>query len=251
MRYGPIAFAAIFALFAPCAARAQDSGATPAWKFYSSPESCTISLLRDRAFVLLTINPEGAQGLRIHHPEFAIANNDVQPVVLTLGDRRLAFDMRGARSTDGTPGVIAGDRRDLREAFGSAMEVQVEIAATAAIAVNLGGLSEVLPQFDSCAAQLMPRDPETIVAVRPEATRMPSIRASDLQLDGATQREVAFRLSIAPDGRPYACEIVRSSGSNALDDQVCGILRTGARFKPARNAAGKPVASTYQSRVKF
>jgi hypothetical protein len=36
-----------------------------------------------------------------------------------------------------------------------------------------------------------------------------------------------------------------------FDDQICRLLRTTSRFEPGRNAAGKPVTATFQSRVAF
>lgn len=82
-------------------------------------------------------------------------------------------------------------------------------------------------------------------------TRAPSIRAGALPLEGVTRREVGWRLTISPTGTIAGCEIIRSSGSRALDDEVCRLLRTDSRFEPGRNAAGKPVTATFQSRVTF
>ena len=232
-------------------ARAQQSPATPAWKLYETPESCTISLLKGDSFVLLTINPEGGQGLRMHHPDLAIANNVVHPVSLTLGERQLAFDVRGAVTADGTPGFIVAGRRDLREAFGAAASAKVELSPAPALSLDLAGLAEVLPQLDACTAGLTPRDPESIVAVTPRMTKPPRIDPGELPLEGATRRDVSWRVTISPEGKVADCEIVRSSGSAALDDQVCRLLRTTSRFEPGRNAAGKPVTATFQSRVVF
>lgn len=51
----------------------------------------------------------------------------------------------------------------------------------------------------------------------------------------------AFRLAVGPDGRVSACTITESSGSAALDETTCRILRLRARFTPARDARGNPV----------
>lgn len=248
MRHIDLPLAAIAMLAAPQAASAQ---AADEWRLYASPDGCAISTQRGGAFVLLNVNPEGQQGLRIHHPDLAIPDRAARRVTLTIGAQERALDVTGARTADGMPGFITTGRSDLRAAFRAGEMAEVQIPPADPVTLDLEGLPEALAKFDACAATLVPRDPETIVAVKPRMTRAPSIRAGDLPLDGAMRREVGWRLTIAPDGTIVACEIVRSSGSRALDDEVCRLLRTDSRFEPGRNAAGKPVTATFQSRVTF
>jgi TonB family protein len=56
------------------------------------------------------------------------------------------------------------------------------------------------------------------------------------------QGRVTFGLDIGPDGRVTACNILGSSGSSALDNATCRIMRSRARFTPARDGDGRPVA---------
>ena len=251
MRYLSATLAALAVLASANVASAQTPDAPPAWKLYASPGGCSVSVVQGKIFVLLNVNPEGQQGLRIHHPDMMIPDREVRRVVLTIGERKLAFDGNGARTSDGTPGFITSGRSDLRAAFGGGTMARIAIAPAPPITLDLAGLPEALARFDACAATLVPRDPESIVAVKPRMTRAPAIRAGDLPLEGVTRREVGWRLTIAPDGKIAGCEIVRSSGSRALDDEVCRLLRTDSRFEPGRNAAGKPVTATFQSRVTF
>jgi protein TonB len=53
---------------------------------------------------------------------------------------------------------------------------------------------------------------------------------------------VQAALSIDASGRVTNCTIVRSSTYASLDDATCRILQRRARFRPARDAAGNPVA---------
>ena len=55
------------------------------------------------------------------------------------------------------------------------------------------------------------------------------------------QGRVAFALAIGADGRVHGCRITASSGSGALDSTTCRILRSRARYSPARDARGVPV----------
>lgn len=53
---------------------------------------------------------------------------------------------------------------------------------------------------------------------------------------------VTFGLDIGPDGRVTNCRILESSGSAMLDSTTCRIMRSRARFIPARDARGRTVA---------
>lgn len=53
---------------------------------------------------------------------------------------------------------------------------------------------------------------------------------------------VPVRLAVASNGRVTDCTIIESSGVAQLDSATCRILRGRARFIPARDAAGNPIA---------
>ena len=55
---------------------------------------------------------------------------------------------------------------------------------------------------------------------------------------------VRFTLTIDPSGRVVGCSIVHSSGSAVLDAATCNIMRRRARFTPAMDTNGNPVAGT-------
>lgn len=57
--------------------------------------------------------------------------------------------------------------------------------------------------------------------------------------------EVEVRFTIEPTGRATRCRVTRSSGDTALDATTCRLIEARFRFKPATNAAGRPVASAY------
>lgn len=60
-----------------------------------------------------------------------------------------------------------------------------------------------------------------------------------------------FRLDIAADGRVTGCRITGSTGHAALDEATCRLVSKRARFKPARDANGDAVASSYVQTVKW
>jgi len=54
------------------------------------------------------------------------------------------------------------------------------------------------------------------------------------------QGRVAYEMTIGFDGRPLSCRVIDSSGSPSLDEATCRIMRSRARFHPARDAFGNP-----------
>jgi protein TonB len=54
---------------------------------------------------------------------------------------------------------------------------------------------------------------------------------------------VHLRFTVAPSGRVSDCAVTRSSGSRQLDNLTCRLIIKRFRYRPARNAEGKPVAS--------
>jgi protein TonB len=73
--------------------------------------------------------------------------------------------------------------------------------------------------------------------------------ASELrnEVEGLT----GYRLVIGTNGRVASCEIVRSSGSNRLDDAACRRISQRARFDPATDETGGKVVGTYAGTVKW
>jgi len=62
---------------------------------------------------------------------------------------------------------------------------------------------------------------------------------------------VEFRLAVGADGVPTACHIQQSTDPEGFDRTVCEKLMKRARFEPALDKAGKPMASYYRDTVQF
>lgn len=62
---------------------------------------------------------------------------------------------------------------------------------------------------------------------------------------------VEFRMSVSADGSPVSCHIQSTTRSKEFDKAVCGSLMKRARFSPALDADGKPLASYYRNTVRF
>lgn len=251
-RMTPTIPAALAAALLASAAQGQEPPLAPAtWKLYDAPGSCAVSGNSDGAFLLVALNPEGGSMLRLHHPAMTIAVGEKQPAVLVVGDEQLAFEARGARTSDGTPGFTAPASVELRRLLGAGGTASIVVGEERPILLDLVGLPTALTEMEACAAAMTPRDPATIAVVKPRPIKFPAITPGDLPTGAATGDQVAFRLTVSPKGRVAGCEIVTSSGSEALDAKVCQLLSDESRFEPGRNADGQAVTATYQSRLKF
>lgn len=70
----------------------------------------------------------------------------------------------------------------------------------------------------------------------------------EIVADGKEGR-TSFRLAIDTSGKPSACEVTEKSGEATLDSVTCKLLMERARFHPARDVQGAPVAGLYQNRI--
>jgi len=68
-------------------------------------------------------------------------------------------------------------------------------------------------------------------------------------LRGNDQGTTGFSLTIGTNGRVEACTVTSSSGSAALDQATCRILRSRARYTPARDQSGNPTTGRDSGRV--
>ena len=71
------------------------------------------------------------------------------------------------------------------------------------------------------------------------------IRPSDYP-DGPYRRRIGgtvhLRFTGAPTGRVSDCAVTRSSGSRELDSVTCRLIQQRFRYRPARDAEGRPIA---------
>jgi protein TonB len=65
------------------------------------------------------------------------------------------------------------------------------------------------------------------------------------------QGTTAVRLTIGTDGRVAGCDITSSSGSGALDQATCNIIRRRARYTPAKDQSGNPITGTDSARIRW
>lgn len=68
-------------------------------------------------------------------------------------------------------------------------------------------------------------------------------------LRSGLQGTTRFDIAVNEAGKATGCTIVKSSGHAVLDQQACTVLMRRAKFKPARDDAGNPVAGSWRHLV--
>jgi len=63
--------------------------------------------------------------------------------------------------------------------------------------------------------------------------------------------QVGVTVQVGTDGRVSSCTVSRSSGESILDDAACQGMERYARFNPALNAAGDPIASSFSTTIVY
>lgn len=97
-----------------------------------------------------------------------------------------------------------------------------------------------------------PPPPGRLTPVRARANLATLLSSDDYPLEALRKGEqgtVSLRLQVGANGRVAGCTITRSSGSAILDSTTCRLLTARARFTPARDARGRPVADSLSSRI--
>lgn len=65
------------------------------------------------------------------------------------------------------------------------------------------------------------------------------------------QGATGFTLTVGEDGKVRSCAVTRSSGFAGLDAATCRHLQSRARFKPAADGDGRPVAGEYSNTIRW
>lgn len=59
---------------------------------------------------------------------------------------------------------------------------------------------------------------------------------------------ITVTLTVRPTGQVEACEVIETSGSTALDGEICAKLRRRGRFQPALDANGQVSVGAWRHR---
>lgn len=94
--------------------------------------------------------------------------------------------------------------------------------------------------------------PRIVAPPQPRAHPSALISDADYPESALRAREegvVGYALEVWTNGRATNCTVTRSSGSRSLDATTCRIMRSRARFTPARDSQGNPAVSWIEQEV--
>lgn len=129
------------------------------------------------------------------------------------------------------------------------------------VALNLGAMDKPFAALSICMDELMTHWGIDVIKhkhlskpVRPDRTSYPWFMASDyptFMLKKKKQNLVQVRLSVDEKGQPSACHIQQSTNQGAYDERICKAYMRRAKFFPALDKEGIPIASYYRLSVNF
>lgn len=237
---------------------------TAAWNLEYHPQMCLLS------------RPYGANDAAVTLAFRPVALGDSVDVVLIGGKKGVAAGpatIRGDKSATVTSGSFksfaAGQskqwattitiERSALEALGTSGIITVRLGAAPAVQFPITGLSRALTAVAKCEMDLagtwgMKNAVLSAGATRAEAIGNKSdwISYNDYPPDAIRaeqQGTVLIAWTINDSGRVADCKVLASSGSPLLDAAACSAITKRARYKPARDADGKLIASVQSRRV--
>lgn len=139
-------------------------------------------------------------------------------------------------------------------------EFRVQKGSTGVV-LQLGPLGSALKAMAACTSDLVKLwglDPiqQASLASRPDPITPPErwLRSGDYPtkaMNNGDQAVVNFRLVVDADGTPTRCAIQTSTRSPEFTALTCQLIMKRARFAPARDSGGSPVASYYVNSVRW
>ena len=253
----PIRFAAaLLAVFATPASPQTPS--TPVWQVDWGDQFCSLIRLPDRSIpfiVALRLTP-GSGSADIVLLRRGAARLPAGLTAVALTEPSTSFDIRGT--------VEDSDQLQFNEATGgfwdaiaATGELQLKRRDEVRYRIPLSSAQGALSALRRCESGVMrewgiDEAQWRSLRRRPATTNMFGLRVSDYPgraLAGGTSGRVVVRLGISAEGRPTECVPVATSGDASLDARTCEVIMARARFEPALDAAGQPVASRSTGKV--
>ena len=194
---------------------------------------------------------------------FLKGNLDKEPALIFSGSARIAppsaAELLAIKNREKTEGVAVEPISEDRQK--AVRHLRVGKPLRKPVMLETGSMRAPLAALDTCIDNLLISwgvDVEKHKTLSRTVTPLKSpdkwIMSSDYpneMLSAGQPALVSFRLSIGPDGVPTACHIQATTRPKEFDNAVCKSVMRRARFSPALDAQGQPLASYYQNNVYF
>jgi hypothetical protein len=194
---------------------------------------------------------------------FLKGNLDKEPALIFSGSARIAppsaAELLAIKNREKREGVVVEPISEDRQK--AVRHLRVGKPLRKPVMLETSSMRAPLAALDTCIDNLLISwgvDVEKHKALSRTVTPLKSpdkwIMSSDYpneMLSAGQPALVSFRLSIGPDGVPTACHIQATTRPKEFDNAVCKSVMRRARFSPALDAQGQPLASYYQNNVYF
>ncbi len=243
---------------------ARDWGNESGWQISSGRQSCGM-YAQQRASSIMDIvflkRLDGSIVMQLKSPGWNIAAG-------TEGRIQYKLDGRLYTGPASTSFMVSNTGRTLIAAFGSDFEREFRSSGALTLIfdgrtldqVSLSGSASAMSIVQMCLDELRSGTVSASAGFASLAAKAPipkNSAASWITIEDypdSAQRErsegtASFRISVGKDGRVENCIITKSSGHKDLDTATCNNVLRRAKFAPALDANGNPVAATYESRV--
>jgi TonB family protein len=192
-----------------------------------------------------------------HWPEGALSDPDRLTLSFEPQGAPVAGRARDEQTEAGRALVIFDVAGDVRHSLAAARSVRVARDGVTLIEIAVPSSPRALAAFRDCETTIMRQwgiDPaaHAAVAVPPRGNLAAFVTHGDYPLASLSRESqgiVVFRLDLDGEGRAVGCDVLVSSGDQALDATTCRIMRQRARLEPARDAQGRPIPTTYVSSI--
>lgn len=262
---------------APASAASTLIGEVSGWSLYDEQGSCAASTLYEGdVFVRVAYDfGENSVLFTVTNPAWESVKMGERYKVLmkfSNGEEWPDTSAWGLR-TDSSETRLTGlqmhlDGEDFLPDFAASAAVSITMGDTRLAVLSLKGTRLVAQRLSRCAVDGFKRYPPDPFKSLPQATRgtsgtgtlatqpianLPSLFSDEdypaAAVRAGEQGRTGFHLSIAANGRVSGCTITSSSGSAALDSTTCRLITTRARFRPAQDPQGRPVAGTFDGGI--
>jgi protein TonB len=131
------------------------------------------------------------------------------------------------------------------------LNIDVRPTEPTTLTLNTGSSDIVVPKIIDPPITPEPRKVEPAHARANLASYVSDADYPSSAIRDEQQGTTRFRLTVGADGRVIDCAVTGSSGSPALDATTCRLMKSRARFTPARDSDGKGTTDIVSNAIRW
>jgi TonB family protein len=243
--------------------------ATPAakagWTIDAGGNRCALARQGEAGLVLQLIPGTAEIELSVFDSRWSsapVSRDADATVLLQPGNEEVTASEEPVKAADGRWSVrLRKLDRPFLDQFAAATSLAVRSKGHDVAQVPIPGAAKAVAALRACEASALKdwgQDAAAMMSLRSWAkpaggaeTWITDKDYPDDAIRGHESGTVVVLLKIGADGVATGCAVIDSSGSKTLDDQTCAIYGRRARYDPAIDATGKPIAGLAAVRIRW